>query len=235
MYSFTDRVRYSETDRNCNLTLEAIIDYFQDCSTFHSESLGVGIEYLTKRNLAWVLSSWQIVVNRYPHLYEEIKVGTFAYDFKGFMGFRNFVLEDVAGNRIAYANSIWSLMNMEKMQPEKLTKEMVEGYAQEEKLHMDYEPRKITILGEGIEEEEITVKNYQIDSNEHVNNGQYVRMAMEYLPKDFKIGQMRAEYKKSAVLHDKIIPVLYKNGENRLVALCNTENAPYAVVEFSPS
>lgn len=65
-YSFESYVRYSEIGEDRVLTLNSVINYFQDCSTFHSEHTGVGIDYLQEKNRVWVLSSWQIVVERYP-------------------------------------------------------------------------------------------------------------------------------------------------------------------------
>ena len=46
MYTMKQRVRYSETDHTKHLTLTGIVNYFQDCSTFQSEDIGVGIEFL---------------------------------------------------------------------------------------------------------------------------------------------------------------------------------------------
>ena len=40
MYEFNSRVRYSEIDHHGTLTLPALINYFQDCSTFQSEDCG---------------------------------------------------------------------------------------------------------------------------------------------------------------------------------------------------
>ena len=86
MYKFSSRIRYSEVDSKGILSLESLLDYFQDCSTFHSEDVGVGLGYLKERHLAWVLSAWQIVVDRYPRLCEEVRIGTAPYGFKGFFG-----------------------------------------------------------------------------------------------------------------------------------------------------
>lgn len=61
MYSFTSRIRFSEVDTHLNLTLGSVIDYFQDCSTFHSEAVGMNIARLSAMKRAWILSSWQIV------------------------------------------------------------------------------------------------------------------------------------------------------------------------------
>lgn len=71
-YSFKGRVRYSEIGENGCLTLPGIQDYYQDCCTFQSESIGQGMEVLENRQRAWVLSSWQIIVERYPKMGESI-------------------------------------------------------------------------------------------------------------------------------------------------------------------
>lgn len=233
MYTFESRVRYSETDENGLLSIAGIVDYFQDTSTFQSEDLGVGVRYLKEHGMLWVMSAWQIVIHRYPELGEKITAGTFPYQFKGFMGMRNFFLNDGDGRRIVEANSIWSLMDMKKGVPVRLTQEMADRYVLEEKLPMEYAPRKIAVPQGGERQEAFPVTKQHLDSNHHVNNGQYIYMAMDYLPEDFVVGQMRAEYKKSALLHDVIVPVVYEQDQVVTVSLCTQEGLPYAVVEFT--
>lgn len=54
-YSFESRVRYSEIGENGCLELPGILDYFQDCCTFQSESIGQGIEVVKeKQSLGFV-------------------------------------------------------------------------------------------------------------------------------------------------------------------------------------
>ncbi len=235
MYTFQSRIRYSEVGPDGRLTLESMLDYFQDVSTFHSEDLGLGVEYLKEKNMVWVMSSWQIVVERYPALCERVIIGTAPYEFKGFIGYRNFWMETEAGERLAYANSIWSLMNTVKMAPAKPPEEMLEGYQLAERLPMEYAPRKIAVPENGREQETLKVRPHHLDTNGHVNNGQHVRIAMDYIPGDFQIRQMRAEYKKQAVLQDRIVPVMAVNAENTLytVSLNGEDGRPYSIVEFS--
>lgn len=232
MYTFRDRVRYSETNTDGKLGIASIVNYFQDCSTFQSEELGVGIAYLKERHMLWVMSAWQIVVDRYPELCENIVVGTFPYEFRGFMGFRNFFIEDEAGRRIVTANSIWSLMDPDRGCPVRPTAEMAERYVLEPKLPMEYAPRKIRLEGEGCGQTSFVVGKQNLDGNHHVNNGQYIFMAQDYLPEGFVVGQMRAEYKKSALLHDRVSPMVYNQGEVIAVALNDGNGQPYAVIEF---
>ena len=46
MYSYNARIRYSECSSDRQLTLPALINLFQNCSSFHSEDAGVGIDYV---------------------------------------------------------------------------------------------------------------------------------------------------------------------------------------------
>ena len=48
MYEFDSRVRYSEVDHHGTMTVPALINYFQDCSTFQSEQLGYGMDVLQR-------------------------------------------------------------------------------------------------------------------------------------------------------------------------------------------
>lgn len=233
MYTFSGRVRYSETDSEERLTLPAITDYFQDCGTFQSEELGLGVKYLQRTKVAWVLASWQIVVEEYPRLCDEIVVGTFPYGFRGFMGYRNYVMKFADGRRAAYASAIWTLIHMDTMKPAAPTQEMLDQYKLEEKLEMEYAPRKIAGAGKGSPEEAFRVRREHLDSNYHVNNAQYVKMAAQYLPEQADVRQMRAEYKKQAHLDDMIEPYILKENDIYVVSLCNEKKEPYAVVEFA--
>ena len=61
-----------------------------------------------------------------------------------------------------------------------------------------------------IRDRPITVRTEHLDSNHHVNNTQYVLMASRYLPSDFSLHQVRAEYRYQALLGDTMIPVVTK-------------------------
>ena len=126
MYAFDSRVRFSEADHHETITLPGIINYFQDCSIFHSEDVGLGIDYLKEKKRAWVLTSWQIVVDRYPRIGERIRVATWATEFNGLYGYRNFCMWDEKGERAACANSIWAFMDLEKGRPVKPQPEDIE-------------------------------------------------------------------------------------------------------------
>ena len=232
MYTFESRVRYSEVGEDGRMRLESLLDYFQDCSTFHSEDIGLGVDYFRQIHQVWLLSAWQICVNRYPKVYEQIGIGTAPHDFRGFIGCRNFEMKTKEGEVLAYANSIWSLMDTEKMVPVKPNEKMLAGYVLEEKYPMAYAPRKIAVPKDGAEEEPFTVKPHHLDTNHHVNNGQYVRMAMDYVQEKFEVRQLRVEYKMQALLGDIIYPVVCGGEGTYVVSLNNEDGKPYCIVEI---
>jgi len=232
-YSFDSRIRFSETGEDGQLTIQNIVNYFQDCSTFHSEQLEMGVAKLQEKDRVWILSSWQIDIIRRPVVGEEVKIVTWPYDFKGFYGYRNFVLETVSGEQLAYANSIWVYLDTQTGKPVKIDTAEANGYSIEARLAMDYAPRKVNIPKESEERESFKVQQGQIDIYHHVNNGKYIAMANEYLPADFTVRQMRVEYKNQAKLGSTIIPLVNKLDKQITVVLCDEAKEPYAVIEFS--
>lgn len=233
MFYFDSVVRYSEIGAGNHMTLTAVLDLMQDCSAFHSESVGEGLSYLRQVKRTWVLSSWQTVVCRYPALGEKVRVYTWPYAFKGFMGSRNFKIEDERGEVLAYADSFWIYLDTENGKPAKIPPEAGRLYQLDEPYDMERKGRKIP-MREGMRAHDpVKAGRCHIDTNCHVNNGKYVQMAEEYLPDGFATRELRAEYKKSAVLSDMIYPKSVVNGQNALVSLEDAKGEPYAVIEFT--
>lgn len=230
MYTFDSRIRYSETDSEGKLTLGALTNYFQDCSTFQSEDIGRGLQFLKEHDLAWVLCSWQIVVDRYPKMGEKVTIGTFPYDFKAFLGYRNFFLQGEDGY-IAKANSIWSLLDVGNAKPVVVSKETAEAYHIEDRLEMEYAGRHITVAEGGRREEPILIRKHHLDTNHHVNNGQYVNMALELLPQEKQVKELRVEYKKQAFLGDILYPYVVQEGDKYGISFRTEAGAVYANVE----
>ncbi|MCR5153969.1 MAG: acyl-[acyl-carrier-protein] thioesterase [Lachnospiraceae bacterium] len=233
MYSFTTKVRFSEVDVNKILTVNSLINYFQDCSTFHSEDVGLGFSYLNSVNRVWLMISWQVKINRLPGFGEEVEIGTWPYEFKGMYGKRIFTLKEAkTGEMLAYANSIWCYADDKTFVPAKILPENTAGYEMEPPLEMEEMGRKIPLPEGMVEKSAFTVDYAALDCNKHVNNGQYIRMAMDYLPDGFEVGGFMAEYKKMAFLGDTVIPKVASDETSYTVALTSSEGSVYTTVKF---
>ncbi|MCD7735703.1 MAG: thioesterase [Lachnospiraceae bacterium] len=229
-YQFDGRIRFSEVGQDRKLTMVSLVDYFQDCSTFQSEACGNGIDFLEERGCVWMILFWQIDLLRRPTLGERVISRTWPYGFQAFYGYRNFVLLDEHENDLAKANSVWALIDLKTGRPTRVAQEIVSGYEIEPKLDMEYQPRKIQLNGEGVRMEPISVGKQHLDTNHHVNNGQYIYMAEEYLPEGFETGRLCVEYRHQARLHDRIVPYVYREENAVTVSLCDEAGNPYAIV-----
>lgn len=233
MYLMAGRVRYSEVGLDGGLTLHHLINYFQDCSTFHLEDIGLGLDYFQSQNLAFFILSWQIEINRLPKESEKIKVGTQIYECKGCFGYRNYVLYDETDNVLAYANLGGVFMDTISESFAKLSTEEIAKYPIEEKFEMEYLPRKIKAPKATDTFAKVTIRPCQIDTNGHVNNSHYVALALECLPQELEIKRVRVEYKKAAKCGDIMIPASVSLDGVYYVSLNDEEGHPYAILSFN--
>ena len=151
---------------------------------------------------------------------------------------RNFTMETEGGERLAYANTFWTYIDAENGLPVRLEAKDTDAYRgkdgkMESKLDMEYAPRKIVLPEDYEQQDSFAVQKHHLDTNHHVNNCQYIRMAADYLPEGFVIRQMRAEYKKQALLGDIFYPSVKQETGKVTVALSTEGGEPYAVVEFT--
>ena len=198
-----------------------------------SEDAGVGIGYLGREKKAWLLSSWQIVIGRRPVLGDRIKVLTWPYAVKGLYALRNFAILDEKGEYLVKANSYWFLMNTETGRPMRITDADTDPYGEfNPKIEMEDAGRKIAVPKEMEETGRLVVMKHLLDTNLHVNNAQYVDIARELVPSGIEIGEIRAEYRKAAVLGDEIVVKRAREGMSRLVSLCNANGDVFANVEL---
>lgn len=235
MYSFKSRVRYSELNHQKEiLDCSSIINYFQDCSTFQSEDLNRGLSYLQSNNRVWLLNSWHLQILHPAHLGDLITIGTWAHDYKGAYGYRNFILKDDNDKVLAVANSIWVYIDTESGRPVRIPKDylITSGYGQEPAYPMEQTERKVEIPDNYTTYPSFTIIKSNIDSYNHVNNGQYIKLAEEYLPDHFMVNTLRVEYRAQAVLGSSIVPMIATQDDNISIALADENLKPYAVMEF---
>ena len=242
MYSFNSRVRYSELAADKRLSLVSIINYFQDCCTFEAEDKDIGLQWLSDHNTAWMLTNWQIHILRRPEYCEDIEIITWASGFKFFIGKRSFLIKTTKGEPLVYALSEWAYVNTVKNRPEKnVPDKELEAYGLDtpiEKRFSEFgisESEEETLLKGKIDvsflddldneddsilfPQSIVVSGEHLDTNNHVNNAQYIAFATTQLPADFKANVFRAEYKMQSKLGDVLYPVVKETDRGYIVAL----------------
>ncbi len=238
LYEFKERVRYSETDEHETAAILSVVNYLQDCSTFHSTEAGQTVERLREEKRAWLLSYWDIYIERMPALCEYITIGTSPHAFRGVLAQRNFWIKDASSAYILRADSLWFCYDTERQRPAKITEDMIAPYGElRDVLKLPASERKIQ-EPEGLSEAEaIPVQPHHIDSNHHVNNARYIAISEEVLRQHgcircFTGGRIRAEYRKAAVLGDTLFPKYGRTEKGWIVSLQDRDGRVFCNVEI---
>ena len=232
-YTFDSRIRYTETGTNGILTIPATVNYLQDCTTFQSEDLGLGVQYLTELHRAWVLNSWHIQLDQKLCENDRITVSTWSCGSNGVAGLRDFTIENGRGEICVRAHSVWAYVDTENGRLCRVTDQELAAYGIHPPLEMRRTDRKIRLPKEMAAAAPFGVRLSDLDSNRHVNNGKYVQMAVDLLPEDFEVNDIRVEYRSSAHLGDMIYPRLAQEGNSYSVSLCGEDGKPYANLAFA--
>jgi medium-chain acyl-[acyl-carrier-protein] hydrolase len=175
-------VHYYEIDSKQNATIATIVNYLNDIAILQTEEAGVGIEHLKTNNIAWVLFKWDIKINKFPKLYENVKVRTWSYCIKKFYAYRQFDIIDSNGETIITANSLWFMINTETRKPMRVPEYMYDAYKTPRDEDFSIEIEKLSMPENIQHEKSFHVRYSDIDTNNHVNNANYIDWAIETVP-----------------------------------------------------
>lgn len=232
MYQYKDRVSYSRVDSQGRMKIHAVVNALQDASLFHSEDVGLSCMDLKENAHAWLVNSWDIVFRRRPIMGEQFIVSTWPYKFRGVFGMRNFKMESESGEVLAFADSRWFYFDQSTGKPIAPVKEEVEPFGMGEPYPMEYRPRKVKYPKELVVEDTIFVRENHLDTNNHVNNGEYIRMVADYLPAEVQVEELLVEYRLAAKLGDEIRVGTGMENNCFYVVLMDKEDAPYVITCF---
>lgn len=235
MYSFTSRVRYSECDSSLTLSIPALINYFQDCSTFHTESVERGFAYCAQQHFAWFIAAWQVQIERLPRFTEEIEVTTWSYAKSPVLANRNFELRSANGEKLVLADSLWFLFDTVGDRAIRIPKSEMTYLADDKAVDLPPTQRKVKLAGDGRPCAPIEVADHHLDTNNHVNNGHYIAMAdaiVRGAQEDFDLYRLSVQYKNAAKLGDVIAPYLYVEDRGFAVDLATPSGDSYAIVRM---
>ena len=175
-------VHYYESNYRLECKISSIINYFCDIGTKQSEELGVGIDYLTERRLAWVFYKYDIKVKRYPKYGEKIKVVTMPKSFKKLYASRGYEIYDKNNEKIVEGEGIFLLIDIDKRRAIRIPEEQYIVYGIDIENCPDIKLTKLEKLTKEMNKNHFKVRYGDIDSNMHVNNVKYVEWAVESLP-----------------------------------------------------
>ncbi|MCR5395288.1 MAG: hypothetical protein K6E86_07835 [Bacteroidales bacterium] len=232
MYSLNYQVTTSCSDSEGKLKLYSALQMMQDCSEMWLDSEPEVKEYFTREHMAQLLATRQVDVVRVPDYREQLTVMTSVYEMKPMFGFRNTFIYDAEGKVCYRTWSMGAFVDKYSGRLKRIDAATLQAMQLDPKLDMEYLDRRVFVPKfEGRVLEPVRVLRADIDYNRHLNNANYIRMAMELLPESFTVHRMRVEYRVPAKLGDLLVPTLYES-EGSIVVVLSIGEEQSALMEF---
>ena len=220
MYSLEYKVTTSTCDSEGRLKLYSALQMMQDCSEMWIDSEPSVKRYFAEQDMAQLLATRQVEVVRVPEYKEKLTVTSTVYEMKPMFGFRNTFIYDADGNPCYKTWSMGAFVDKAAGKLKRVDDTTIASMTLEPKLEMNYRDRRIILPKEGgTPLSPIRVLRADIDYNRHMNNANYVRVAMELLPDDFLVKGLRVEYRIAAKLGDVLTPTILQIDGGFIVAL----------------
>jgi acyl-ACP thioesterase len=236
MFSLKYKVTTSTCDSEGRLKLYSALQMMQDCSEMWIDTEPGVRQYFSEQNMAQLLASRQVEVVRVPAYKEELTVTTSVYGMKPMFGFRNTFIYDAEGRPCYRTWSMGAFVDKASGKLKRVDDATIASMRLEPQLEMSYRDRRIILpreeTSEGVQVlQPVRVLRADIDYNRHMNNANYIRMAMELLPEDFVVKGLRVEYRVAAKLGDMLTPVVYRTADGIIVSLSMGDDVS-AIIEF---
>ena len=233
MYSLNFIVTTSTCDSTGHLKLYSALQMMQDCSEMWIDSEPGVKQYFAAQNMTQLLATRQVEVVRVPSYKEALTVTTSVYDMKPMFGFRNTFIYDADGKPCYRTWSMGAFVDRSTGKLKRVDAPTIASMNLEPQKEMQcYRDRRIILPKEGGDVlAPIRVLRADIDYNQHLNNANYIRMAMELLPADFVVSDLRVEYRVPAKLGALLVPTIYEIADGYVIAFSIDGNVS-AIVEF---
>ncbi len=234
MYSLNYKVTTSTCDSEGRLKLYSALQMMQDCSEMWIDSEPGVKRYFEEQNMTQLLASRQVEIIRVPEYKEQLTVTTSVYGMKPMFGFRNTFIYDAEGQPCYRTWSMGAFVDKSEGKLKRVDAATIASMKLKQQLEMNYKDRRIILPKDESAGEKcvpVRVQRADIDYNRHMNNANYIRIAMELLPEDFKVKGLRVEYRVAAKLDDMLLPTIYRMDNGIIVSLSiGTEVS--AIIEF---
>lgn len=207
-------VRYMDSFFSMKTNIITILYYFNEIAQQAGDYYAGNKEirgsdaYQREEEFVWMLTNWQIEVDRYPDCGETLKIKTVARAIDRYYAFREFFLMDSKEFVIAQGKSKWVLLDPVSKKP-MIAKEYMNdlyGVARPSKPFTIEEPFSSK---EPNFERDFEVEKSDIDLYHHVNNIVYAKWIYDSIPFENTerkhLKEFRIRYKKECNFPDKIV------------------------------
>lgn len=183
-YQMKMKIPFDMADMNGHIKLPDVILLSLQVSGMQSIELGVSDKaILEEYNLVWIITDYDIEVDRLPRFAEEITIETEALSYNRLFCYRRFTIYDEAGQELIHMMATFVLMDRDSRKVHAVEPEIVAPYQSDFDKKLIRGP-KYESLDEPVSKD-YHVRFYDLDMNGHVNNSKYLDWIFEVMGADF--------------------------------------------------
>ncbi|XP_058111828.1 palmitoyl-acyl carrier protein thioesterase, chloroplastic [Magnolia sinica] len=188
-------IRSYEIGADRSASIETLMNHLQETALNHVRGAGLlgdgfgSTPEMSRRDLIWVVTRMQVLVDRYPSWGDIVEVDTWV-SASGKNGMRRdwLVRNSQTGETLTRATSVWVMMNKRTRRLSKMPEEVrgeIEPYFIEHAAILDEDSRKLPKLDDSTADyirRGLTPRWNDLDVNQHVNNVKYIGWILESAP-----------------------------------------------------
>ncbi|MBR4235564.1 MAG: hypothetical protein IKR85_05810 [Clostridia bacterium] len=235
IYSENVVARVEDFDSRGNMTVSAVIKLFENAAMHHSRAANDDVLEGHEKGAAWVLTGWQVQVNRLPSHSDALRVETWTVgtEVSPVHSYRDAHLLDGTGAEMVKARMTFVLLDLRTGRVTKLTPELISAYKPEMKSLFVNDSYRMTLPDTFERELSLRVRRSDIDFNAHVHNVAYFDYALELLPDEDaqRVRALRIIYKASLKYGDTALVKGTKDADTWKIGIFNGDK-PYTLIEI---
>lgn len=203
------------------LSTKGLLSALEDAGCKHSEMAGLGITNINETKRSWLILSWRVKVLSRPEFNTNLVTKTWSRKMDKLYAYRDYNVFDEAGNPVAIASSKWLLVDYDSGRILKLSDELSQNFKTEDKKAFEEDDELELNFNYKINNRICyRVGKSQIDLNHHLNNINFLDLAIEVLKESIdSYNEIQILYKKQIMLDEEIY-----------VYDCSSEEAKYVII-----
>ena len=232
LFALEKEITSVEIDFKLDTKLSYLFLFFQEIASRHSDILGCGRSATTEKGLHWVITRFSVDIIKAPRYGDKVIVKTYPGDNNVSFFYRYFLIEDLKGNVLVKASSVWLVLDAKTG----MIKKKPFGELEVPMCHLEDElplPNKVDVVDGELLYKKI-VRYSDVDLNNHLNNTRYIELIQDafdedYL-KDHQIKSITINY--VAEIKEKDEVEIYKSTSNPYVIIGKVNSKVHFVAEL---
>jgi len=172
-------IRAFECDLHGRLLPRTFCLLLQEAASAHAAELGVAVDGLIERGVAWVLAQLRLQVHRWPRSGDRLTIETWPEAASGSRTERRFVVTGSGGTPIGEAVTIWLVLDLERRRPVRLPDFVAPRLAAIVSSASPTRLSPIPAFAAPQHERALTVGYSDLDPVRHANNAAFVEWMVE--------------------------------------------------------